>query len=83
MKRTAIIWREGVYKNGFKCGNCGTVLAAADGTPADDTFVDVDEGLLICPGCGLIVAVTKEVDLSEDIRGLQGDWEEFRRRRCS
>lgn len=27
MKKTAIIWRESVYKNNFKCNRCGTKLA--------------------------------------------------------
>ena len=77
MRKTAFIWRESVYKNDFKCNECGTVLATTSGEPLGTTLYDNRNGNLICPDCGNCVAMTKEIDAPEVVSGKQGYWRDF------
>lgn len=54
MKKNAIIWRESVYHNDFKC-KCGKVLFANNNV-VEDVLYDTENDLLICPKCLKVVA---------------------------
>lgn len=76
MKKTAFVWKESIYKNGFKC-KCGTKLANDDGTPTDNVGVNGDDEhdlRLFCIKCHDLVGVYKEVDT--DLAGKQGLYDE-------
>ena len=81
MTREAFIWRESVYKNTFKCNECGEPLADAnDGYPLGTTLFDTRENLLICPNCGNVVARVTTIDETEDAPvGLAGSWEDYKK----
>lgn len=81
MNTPAIIWRESVYKNGFKCNECGAQIADSEtGEPLDNTPFSPLGNFLFCPSCLNPVAQLEVVDVSEDVQGLQGDYEDFRRK---
>lgn len=52
--KNAIVWRESVFKNDFKC-SCGKVLFENDQIP-DDMLYDTFDDLLVCPVCRKTVA---------------------------
>jgi predicted RNA-binding Zn-ribbon protein involved in translation (DUF1610 family) len=84
MKREAFIWRESVYKNVFKCNECGEPLADAnDGYPLGTTLFDTRENLLICPNCGNVVAKVITIDEPEDapvgLVALWGNLEDYKK----
>lgn len=80
MLRTAIVWRESVYKNDFKCNKCGHVVANKKGWPADDTLYDPDGQWLFCPECHNCVGREKEVD-DDGPSGLRGYFGDFMRKK--
>ena len=47
--KLAIIWRESIYHNDFKC-NCGKQLMN-DYELSGDILVDKSRNMLICPDC--------------------------------
>ena len=87
MKKTGYIWRESVYKNGFKC-SCGRLLMK-DGKPINVIAShaigdDSDDTYLFCIGCNKSVALIKEVEVPDDTdRQMMGDYNEFMKGRRS
>ena len=77
MKKTAFIWRESVYKNHFKCNLCGTPVADEDGTVLDRTLYHRLEEILLCPKCHNVVCKIKEIDVPENMKGLQGNYSDY------
>ena len=55
MNKNAIVWRESIYKNDYKC-SCGKVLFENNDI-AKDVLVDVERDELYCPNCMKRVAV--------------------------
>lgn len=72
-KQTAYVWRESIYKNNFRC-KCGTILAKPDGEPLGDTLYETQQKLIICPTCGNVAAVVKEIEVAIPMTGKQGYW---------
>ena len=80
MKKTAWIWKESIYKNGFKC-SCGNLLMK-DGEPCGMIepvpIPDTREArIAICAQCGNQVVQIAEADVSEDAKMMQGDYNEW------
>lgn len=80
MNRRCLIWRESVYHNNFRCNICGTNVAKDSGEPLDTTLFDMMGNFIVCPKCYNPVAVEQTVDVSEDVEGLQGSYDEFRKK---
>lgn len=80
MTKQALIWRKSVYQNNFKCNQCGEQIANEDGEPRDDAPFSLMGNTLHCPKCLNPVARMETVNVSEDIEGKQGDYEEFKRK---
>lgn len=81
MIKEAIIWRESVYKNRFIC-KCGRKLADDNGNVNGDTLVAKyinDTEYLHCPKCKNAVAYITKIDAPENMSGLQGNIEDFKR----
>lgn len=57
--KDAYIWRESVYKNGFKCNRCGTRLFD-NGEPTDALALVKGTERCVCTNCGEYVARYKE-----------------------
>lgn len=72
----AIVWRESIYKNGFKC-SCGKQLVT-DGKIERDVLYNPHDKLLFCPECHNLVAMLKgEVEVKDDDETmLKGEWTE-------
>ena len=78
MKKTAIIWRESVYKNDFRCNVCKAALFNADTkTVKDEVLIDETTNLMYCPDCKNLVARIQEITVTKDIKGLQGNWDKY------
>jgi len=81
MKKTAIVWRESVYKNDFRCNNCKKKLAD-DGVPIETALLvapdypQKDQDTLICGDCKNPVAIMSlvETDLEGGMYGYIGDF---------
>lgn len=74
--KEAIIWRESVYKNEFRCNVCKKKLANnLTGEPFDDVFMGTKDGVkfVICPDCKNPVAYCKPY-YGELEAGLHGEW---------
>lgn len=54
MKKNAIVWRESIYKNDYKC-SCGKKLFE-NGDVVNDVLFDTRRDELICPVCMKVVA---------------------------
>lgn len=72
------IWAEVPYKTN-QCQRCGHTVRGADGMPAGDTLLSVQQGLIFCPECGQCVAETKVIKkLYQELYGLnrrfEGRW---------
>lgn len=67
----AIIWRESIYKNNFKCNKCGTKLFnARTGQPTDNLCVDAEASetgtiMAFCGKCLNVVAQIQQ-NVNED-----------------
>lgn len=84
-----IVWRESVYKNHFKCNQCGVKLADKNGQPNDNFCVDADRNNVdekdewaYCGKCKNVVAKIKEISeehISEEEKEnvLQGSYEDW------
>lgn len=74
----AIIWRESVYKNNFRCCTCGTVLAE-NGQPTDNAGFNADtsqrQDILYCCKCKTPVAVLKYYKGDLPPGTMAGRWE--------
>ena len=69
----AIIWRESVYKNGFKC-SCGNQLMT-DGKIERDVLYNPHDKILICPKCHEVVAMIKDdVEVDDPDNWKRGKW---------
>lgn len=90
-----IVWRESVYKNHFKCNQCGAKLANKNGQPTDNFVVDADrehvdekDEWAFCGKCMNVVAKIKEISeeyISEEekenvLNGSYEDWIEKKAR---
>ena len=80
-KYTAIIWRESVYKNDFKCW-CGYKLFDPK-KPTLSKALWEEDGLLSCPKCGLLVGKTHEIEDIKDMPALMGSWPEYEKRKAN
>lgn len=75
MKVPAIVWRESVYKNDFKC-SCGFPLMT-EGTINRDVLYNPHDKLLICPKCQKVVAKLKgEMEVAVEGTQMKGKWTE-------
>ena len=75
MKIPVMIWRESVYKNGFKC-SCGERLMK-DGIMKENLLFDPVENLVICPKCKKVVAMIKgEHEVPDGKTKMMGRWTE-------
>ena len=86
MKKKAMIWRESVYKNGFRCTKCNTPMADMDGTVNEDTVLIEYTGFktyAYCRKCYLPVAYVKMVEVPEDAHGLMGNLNDYERRKLN
>lgn len=87
MKENVVIWKESVYKNGFKC-KCGHAVASVDGTKveiADDTLIE-NLGFrtwVYCGKCNSPVAYLKYMDIPKDASGMMGSITEYERRKMN
>lgn len=73
----AIIWKESIYKNNFKC-KCGAKLADNSGVPTNNlggSAEDTEDNRLFCMKCKNLVAVERYVpiDVGEGSH-LMGNW---------
>lgn len=78
MKAPIIVWRESVYKNDFKCNNCGLDLMK-DGEMNQNILSDRQGKYLFCPRCKNMVAMVKgEMEVPDETEGsiLGGKWNE-------
>lgn len=78
MRKIVLIWRESVYKNHFKCNQCGRKLADEDGTPIRKTMVSdrFAHGFMKCAYCHNVVCKMETGDYPDSIYGLQGEYKE-------
>jgi len=78
MRKIVLIWRESVYKNHFKCNQCGRRLADKDGTPFRKTMVSdrFAHGFMKCAYCHNVVCKMETGDYPDSIYGLQGEYKE-------
>lgn len=79
----ALIWRESIYKNEFKC-KCGYKLYKPyKNELAHDIILDITNATLCCPRCGWLVG--KMVDMGEtDLEpGLYGLWQDFEKKNAN
>lgn len=74
MTRLVMTWRESVYRNGFRCPDCGSKLYDMDGDrptenlafdPASATQGPSMEAECRCKKCGACVAVTEAMEIAE------------------
>ena len=83
MKRTAVVWRKSVYKNEFTC-SCGAKLADADGTNFEDNVLMEISNFgtyVYCKKCLKSVAYLRYVNLPKDAERLQGNINDYERRK--
>jgi transcription elongation factor Elf1 len=76
MKKNVVVWRESVYKNKFKCNQCGHQVGDAEtGAIKDDTLVDEKNECpyIFCSKCKNAVAYFKEMEIPENASGLMGN----------
>ena len=78
MRKIVLIWRESVYKNHFKCNQCGRRLADKDGTPFRNTMVSarIAHDFMKCAYCHNVVCKMETGDYPDSIYGLQGEYKE-------
>lgn len=81
----AIIWRESMYKNGFKCNECGNPCATEKNGKVeilDDVLFDVHTDRLYCPKCGNYIAKMTIIDAPEEEHGKKiGYFDEYQKRK--
>ena len=74
----AIIWRESIYKNRFKCDTCYEVLADENGQPTDNVGFDADtshrQDVLYCCKCKQPVAFIKDYEGDLLPGTMAGEW---------
>lgn len=70
MVKTQLVWRETVYKNGFKCYLCNTPLADKNGNPSEYGGV-VMEDILLCPRCKFVCGWFKDLEVPEVKKELE------------
>ena len=75
----AIIWKESIYKNDFKCDSCGELLSNENGLPNDNTGFDANpyqpQDILYCCSCKEPVAIIREYEGDLPPGTLCGKWE--------
>lgn len=83
MKRTVFVWKESIYKNGFRC-KCGNQLVINDhiveGLYLEDTGF---RRWLYCNKCSNPVAFLKKMEIPEGESGLMGNITEYERRKIN
>ena len=70
MVKTQLVWRESVYKNGFKCLLCQTQIADEKGNPAEYGGVEF-ENLILCPRCKFVCGWLKDIEVPEIKKDLE------------
>lgn len=78
--KMAVVWRESVYKNKFKCNRCGHQVGdVKTGEVKGETLVDEMNGCpyIFCPECKNAVAYFKEMEIPENISGFMGNIENW------
>ena len=60
--KKAIIWRESIYKNHFKCNKCGTKLWNEDTNTATDDLGTAGTKWMFCMNCRNNVAFIADYD---------------------
>lgn len=73
--KKAVIWRESVYKNDFRCNVCKEKLSN-NGVPSEEILSDEEGRVLYCPTCRNCVAYVKDIEIDLP-SGLYGNWKEF------
>ena len=75
MKKLGFIWKESIYKNGFKC-SCGNQLADLEtGEPKGYVLVDEESRVIYCNKCRSPVCCFGEMETDLE-PGLHGNIEE-------
>ena len=80
---TAIIWRQSIYENEFKC-KCGYKLYKPVKNKLDrDVIVDFTNALLYCPKCGWVVGKMVYMGETDMEPGLYGLWSDFEKKNAN
>lgn len=74
MRKTAIIWRESIYKNGFRC-RCGSVLFANEKL-TNSAGIDSD-GFVRCLNCNHTAGIMAEIEMKPEEGGMMGNYEGY------
>lgn len=85
MLRKVYVWKESVYKNGFKC-KCGNQIADENGNVHDGKMLIEDCGFRMycyCTNCYQPVAYLRKMEIPEDAHGLMGNITEYERRKMN
>lgn len=71
-KYDAIIWKQSVMENDFRCTKCGRQLFR-DGELADDVLIEQNRtaAKVICPGCRQHVAMLTTVEMAERLGAMR------------
>lgn len=69
--KTAIVWRESIYHNDFKC-NCGKELMI-DNELSKDILYDEKRKRLICPNCLKDVAIITTEDYALRVKAMRDE----------
>lgn len=80
MRKRAVVWRESIYKNGFRC-RCGTVLLEGEKL-TKSTEIDPD-GFVRCRNCDYSAGVLADVEVRPEDTGMMGDYEGYMKRLLS
>lgn len=82
MKRQAVVWKESIYKNRFRC-SCGAKLADANGLNFEDHCLIGENEFRVylhCSKCLKPVAYLTHVNVSENEGGMMGNINDFERK---
>ena len=79
-KKVAVLWKESIYKNGFRC-TCGQQLTENNIAFVDDPRSNGGKGVF-CNNCKRLVAYAKEVETNIPA-GMYGDIEEYLKKKMS
>lgn len=85
MKKKVLIWKESVYKNGFRCTKCGKPLMV-DGKLILNRVMIENGGFrkyVYCKHCFLPVAYEKVMEMPEEEHGMMGDINEYERKKLN
>lgn len=74
MKENVIVWKESVYKNGFRC-KCGNVLIKDQTLSEENTYGGFNgfRKMVYCKKCNAPVAYMKYMEVPEGSKIIIGD----------